>query len=335
MTLPDLLRNEDYLLAEPAFRVLAWVDASFSDPRMGEAGARCFEAFLKQAGAEVETLRITAKGHRSAKPSAEAVAKALDWARTAEKRFPDALFANGGKDNPFGTWSVPQFRISQEPGMVAIDIAVRPDQEKAVALADRIVEILRDLPVMGAVMGMGFHRPYGLDSLQNCMPLGFRRYRTALEGDVGSVRDTFAPTKNPIFHRTFPDFQTGLPDIGWRTIVGTMFLDRIEGEPAHEDVVVEQASCGLIVTAGPDPIWGDVNAAEDISAFQAVSAWLKPLRIHRGYAYRAFGGERDPVIRDRIDAYLDRLDPPDLEEAGAGGVFGMAPSFPSGTEEIR
>jgi hypothetical protein len=74
-------------------------------------------------------------------------------------------------------------------------------------------------------------------------------------------------------------------------------------------VNVDRGPAGAILTAGSFPIWGDVEAGEDISAYCAVAKALAPVCMAREIMVKGYfnGPEGNPEAEKRLDAYRARF----------------------------
>ena len=89
----------------------------------------------------------------------------------------------------------------------------------------------------------------------------------------------------------------GIKNIDWLTLVGDVFLPRAGGRDAVcqqlaalDGVTVHDLQHGIMIQAGPEPAFGDVNRNERLELYHHVGRVLKPLMI----------AVPDMDIRDRV-----------------------------------
>lgn len=321
--MPDFLIREGEKIAPPAFRILLYCDGSLNDPANAKGVLALFDLFMETYGDEAAWIAI-ADHERKLRPkklSPKQIEDARSWLTTPNKTWPATCRVVGPLSDETNNVVVPAFRVD-EYRMMYLDMSVPDDIARAVPFADAATEIIRDMPVITGVMGLGFYLPQALDSLKTWLPRGFERYCTAIEfvvdGATMGIRKTdegYLWDESPELTPGAPaDLQPGVPDIGWRTIVGAEFLDRLPAlDPALADkpeVSLQVAPTMAIVTAGAQPVWGDVETNEDISAYRAVAGALAPVRYPADVAYGSLFGNQyyDPEGRARIDSYLQRFD---------------------------
>ncbi|MEE9390872.1 MAG: type VI immunity family protein [Planctomycetota bacterium] len=310
--MPKVLTLDDEPVAEPAFRTLAWIDGSLNDSELAERLGQAYDVFSEVFGGDVGVIGMR-DGDRRLAPK-EVTTRLLNdgrkWFRTGRKEFAATLRLFRYPTEDFNAPRVPSFRVDEHDGCVLLETSI-PD-ENVGTFADDLAHVLQELPLLSAVQGMGFAVPISFESLITRFPRTTMRYRTAIEFFVSDAIDGVRVERSPFPWSQFPDISPGIPDIGWRTFVGESFLERTPGlnEIDHEGVAVDVREKVVVLTAGEEPIWGDVNAGEDISPYQAVAAALRPIRYPSEVAYRSLFGDLsdDASGRDRIDAYLGRYD---------------------------
>jgi len=322
--MPDYILRGDDRIAQPSFRILLYYDGSLNDPVNAKGVVSLFDLFIETYGEEAAWIAIANHDSRRLTPkklTEKQIEKARAWLSARDKRWPSTCRVVGPLDDETGNIVVPAFR-ADEYRVNFLDMSVPPDLDRSVLFADAATEIIREMPVISCVMGFGFYLPQALESLAHWMPRGFERYRTAIEfmvdGATMGIRKTSEGYKwdeSPKLEPDGPaDLQPGIPDIGWRTIVGAEFLDRLPGLrsalAATPDVSVRSTHEMAVITAGEKPIWGDVGAGEDISDYRAVAKALAPVRYPLDVAYGSLFGNQyyDSEGRERIRAYLSRFD---------------------------
>ncbi|MBY5931935.1 hypothetical protein KUV51_02885 [Tateyamaria omphalii] len=188
-----------------------------------------------------------------------------------------------------------------------IDLAVAPSEATDMSFLSEVDRILRCLPIRAGFEGYSFAKPPAHGNSISRLPPAFLRFRTVTIADWLMPLEMLYHSKSAEFY--LGKYTPGLPDVGWRTRVGGEFAARLGKRPDHPAVRVEQAGETKIVTAGDAPIWGDINAGDDISAYRAAAAYLAPamasrhVRIKRAPSYDAHDAQR----RELGEAYLDRF----------------------------
>lgn len=74
--------------------------------------------------------------------------------------------------------------------------------------------------------------------------------------------------------------------------------------------VYERTGDIAVITAGPSPVFGDVDKEEDIAPYRTVAKALKPVCYSVEVAVRKLFGNQayTPEDRDRVEAYLARFE---------------------------
>jgi len=313
--MPNMIVVDDTAIAQPAFRTLAYVDGSLNDPVNAAGVAALFDLFTHTFGDQIAWVAVGdhKNNMRPKKASQDNLTWLRDWLGTPDKTNPSSGRINGAVDEALEEVTVPHFRVD-EYYFLMIEMSVPDDAEDLVAFADAATEILKTLPVISAVMGMGFYLPVANESLIWNFPRTTPRYKTAIEfmlpAPSGGIRKT--PSGFP-WHK-HPELKPGIADVGWRTFVGAEYFERLPDLAAVQDtpeVALNQLDSMATITAGAAPIWGDVNTGEDISAYRAVAKALAPVRYPLKVALGSLFGSQgaDPDGVDRIEAYLNRYDP--------------------------
>jgi hypothetical protein len=208
---------------------------------------------------------------------------------------------------------VPAFRVD-EYRVLFLDMSVPDDPARARPFAEAATQVIREMPVIASVMGMGFYLPVALESLKTYLPCAFTRYRTAIEFTVDSATMGVRKTEEGFRWDQHEGVEPGVPDIGWRTILGPDFTARLPALGAVADVPgvhYDRTGDVAVITAGEAPIWGDVSGGEDIGPYRAVARALAPVRYPVEVAVGSlFGGQAfDREGRGRVEAYVSRFDP--------------------------
>lgn len=312
--MPEYITRENDKIAQPAFRVLLYCDGSLNDPANAAGVTRLFDLFLEHYGADAAWLAI-ADENRPMRPKPldeAAIADARTWLNTPDKTFPATCRVVGPISDETENVTVPAFRVD-EYRVMFLDMSVPADAERAIPFADAATQIIREMPVIASIMGMGFYLPVALESLKDYLPRAFARYRAAIEFTVDSATMGIRKTKEGFRWDQNKDVEPGIPDIGWRTIIGPDFtsrlpdLDTLSDAP---DVAYDRTGDIAVMTAGPAPVFGDVNRGEDIAPYRTVAKALKPVRYPIEVAVGTLFGDQEynPEGRDRLEAYLARFD---------------------------
>ncbi|SOC04332.1 uncharacterized protein DUF3396 [Rhodobacter sp. JA431] len=315
MTTPGPLRRDgERVYALPSFRILLHIDRALGDPSMKHAAGKLLALFLE--GLDHTDMIFGHAGGRIKKLGAEyindkVIAKAVKWAAETEWQWPSTLrFARWFDD--FDCSGPPHIRLEQRAYLATIQIELPPDDPRCVIFAERVQQIVADLPVIWGVMGYGMFQPVALDSLIFLLPRVATRYRCAIEVQPDRVESALRREASFEQLRLGETPVLSVPDIGWRTLVGREFLERLPdlaGLAGAEGLSVVASERFTSITAGPQPIWGDVNEAEDISLYSSVADALRPVRADWPYASKAFfGGAIDNSGLDRLEAWYGRFD---------------------------
>jgi hypothetical protein len=309
--MPDLIQYEGEGTAEPAFRILAYIPGSMNDAATGAMLLRLFDLFMARYVGALFALAMRDKGIQP-EPldvTEETVARLRAWLGTTTKVFGATLRANASPTDDLDAPRIPHLRFDEANEKVLVEVSIPYDDPDVVAFADAATDILTSVPLICAVMGMGFHMPSSLDSRSFILPRTTPRYRTAIEILLTNPRDGIALEGSAFRFARNPTVKPGIADIGWRTIVGAGFIDRLPGLRVDAPATLTMINSMAVLTAGAAPIWGDVNAGEDISAYQAVARALAPVQFPREVALKGFfgGPEGNPEHVDRLDAYLTRF----------------------------
>lgn len=312
--IPEPQYYADRPFAFPAFRAFALSADPVSHPGMRAAALRAFDlymqvaaqgtAFFARAGGAFKTLTPTPV-------SAGVVATARDWLAGDAFAWPTTLRFNGWAPDPVGRVVPPHFRVEQTAHAALIQIELPPDFPDPVAFSEAFTALLAEAPVTYAAMGYGFYLPAALDSLADNLPRAFARYRCALEFPPENAGRGLLRNQDMAMYRNNPDWQGGIPDIGWRTILGRAYFDRLPDLAAIADIPgarLVRNDRMAVIDAGPAPVWGDVNTGEDVTAFAAVSRALEPVRGDRAQMQNAlFGDSRLPPQSDHFEDWLERF----------------------------
>ena len=282
---PRLLsRDEFHHICVGAFRQLFYISGRISDPFVRAATAAVAHHFETNFGSEAQVLSYRFPGHRARlRKSTPALVQAGDQFLCSDDVRDGQFMRRFGHAIPeFGEPAVPYLGIEQHTGVVLVELATSTETADLRGFADEIRDVMMATPMLAGLQGFGFFFPPHLEERRNYLPATLNRFRAAVEITGQMVLDGIRVEGSKFRYDRQPDVCPGLPDIGWRTFVGQAFLERLpEMERTLEpvaDVDVSGTDAVKMIQAGSEPIWGDVAAGEDVSAFEAVAAALKPVR---------------------------------------------------------
>jgi len=314
--MPGTLAPHGEPIAQPAFRTLAFLDGPQDAPAIAAGMAQIFDLFWQHHGEAVDLVADTI-GTNKGQPreiNARRLEAARSWiAAPVGAGHAVTLRMTAEATEAFPGPNPPWFRLEQRyRDMTLLEMSVPPGAPGEMEFADGVAEVLKTLPMVCAVQGYGFFLPNAFINFSDALPRAAARYRAAIlitpDMAVRGLREGHSLGLWP------EGTEPGMADIGWRSFVGTDFLPRLPGladAPFPAEVRLEMAPTCAVLTAGEAPIWGDVNAGEDVSAYRAVAAALAPVRYPASQALDEYfqgvtldDGERT----DAILAYLARLD---------------------------
>jgi len=315
-TVPSRLTCNGRPFAIPAYRILLYFDVTLAEPRMRDATAAIIETFAAAARARLAWMMFADEPVKlKAVPfGPESVGQANDWFRGSELGFGASLCLHGPMDDDLQAPTVPHLRIEQNRvTMMEICLPPETDLRALVAFSDTVLSTLGPVAPLCGLMAYGFYVPNMLIAMDRALPIAHQRYRAATEAQIGGPiigmkRPNSKGVKPWSLH---PDLEPGIADIGWRTIIGRPFLDRLPdlaSADLPDTIHVTGTPDYAVVQAGPAPIWGDVNAGEDISAYAAVAELLRPVQAPIEISARTLFGSKtdDPDGRDRLEDYVAR-----------------------------
>lgn len=309
----ELLENFGRPIAQPAFRILAYIDGSLNDAPDKAAAGALLELFLQHYQTQLAWVVLSSGRAKTPKaPSEKTLAPVRAWIEGSGKTLYEGFRMNGPFSEALDAVTVPHINIFEHHNLWVVEMSVPHDDPRVTGFAQAASEVLANVNVRSAVMGMGFYQPQALSSLVRELPLGFGRYRCAIEIQVTGPMSGIRREHSPFPYEKYSHISPGIADLGWMVIVGAPFLERIADQPhpQHAGLELRKRSGQMVLTAGASPIWGDVNTGEDIGAYQAMAAYLAPIRYHPELAYRSLFASvtSDPEGRDRVDGYLERFD---------------------------
>lgn len=316
-------------IATPVLRVHLWIVGTYADAPIRALAERATAAFIDHLG-ETPTFgaMVRPTGSKSLKLTRATAARRTEMSRAIAVGLPDHRYLYLTGTDQEGQAGHPMLALAHAPlPMAEIRIELPWQAKGAQALLEHVDAALEGLPVLAGYMGYGFApRPLGVN-YASFAPPAHLRYRCALMTDPLSfsplVRHDQAfvtmrrlDQKRAAVGRTVRDadlfdYAPGLPDIGWRTYVGGAFRDRLSApaETSGPGMTIEDRGDFAAVTAGPAPIWGDLNLNEDISAYQAAFAHLEPAMADWDMRVRAAPGHstKDKERVRLAKAYVDRF----------------------------
>ena len=311
----DYLIYEGEPIAVPALRVIAILSGNVHDTDNRLVLAKAYALFESSFGEAANVTSYNFPGHKGKirwmKPSLDQDGKAFFTRETIA--YGEGLRRYGYALEDFEEPALPYFAVEQRDDLVFFEVDLPVDQPQSRAFADAITPELTKAQMIWGVIGLGMFLPPYKSSLEFELGRSVPRYRTSIEITPSMVTDGLR--REGSAHRWAKTEEPGIPDIGWKTFIGREFWPRIPEAKARleaqPDVTVAEEHNALVVTAGDDPIWGDVNHDEDISAFISIAEALLPIRYPLGAAKAfMFGGDPGNArIVDRVEAYLGRYVP--------------------------
>lgn len=298
--------------AVPAFRILAIIDGDMHAGQTRDILGRIYQRFEENYGKGGGAISYNFPGHRGKirKANSKLLEEGRNFFLREETEYGQGIRRYGYALAEFGHPAIPFFGVEQRSYFHFLDIALPEDTASIVEFADFVTAELLNAPVIAGAMGMGFFLPYHKSSLTFVLGGKVERYKAAIEITPDMVYDGIRTEGSA--YRWKAGELPGIADIGWRTLVGAEFWSRladIAPLQAMSDVIVEKSAGVLSVTAGERPIWGDVEAEEDISIYRAVASYFSPVRLPEGYL-EAFGFGGGGVLGHgaKVGAYLRRFD---------------------------
>jgi len=308
---PAFLTYDVDPVAEPCFRSLYWYAGDLDVPALREMATQLANWFWRSQHGQVGLVSLLTEdlAARPGPPSDAMLADVGRWLNSPGKDTASTLQMQGPEVDGHDGERIPWLNIEIEDDKVMVEVCLPHDRVDLVAAADQIAEVCLAEGLICGVQAMGYFLPPENDTLVAILPCTMQRYRCAVEIRLRDPVDGIALTGSTFFWERHPDLQPGIADIGWRTVVGAPFMPRLGKLPDMPGVTVQTAPAGVTLTAGPAPIWGDVNRGEDIAPYRAVAAVLAPLAMPREITdTRYFQGNPDNAdFMERLDLYLERL----------------------------
>ena len=312
ITLNGLIHEGKTPIAVPAFRICFALSKTITDPDNAAAIATITRSFIDHYSDAIGFVAINKSGNRPAKLTQPTAAKMKKVDELLHEGLTEkmGLRLYGPDTGPLGKPAAPFLSVHQDWTLHTIlELALPWDSAAAMTLAETVDQALRATQVTVGFMGFGFFSApvQGLDDRH--LPAAHERFRAAFLGRWATHPEVFFWRKN--VDERLGGYRAGLPDLGWRSYVGDPFRERLK-DPADDldpNVVIETTDNMTVVTVGSAPMWGDVNAGEDISAYRAAHAYLLPAMADRSVLRGAILGSAgsSPQRADVIDSYLDRF----------------------------
>ncbi|SFB50082.1 Protein of unknown function [Rhizobium sp. NFR07] len=298
--------------AVPAFRILAIIDGDIHAGQTRDLLGRIYQRFEGRYGKGGGEVSYNFPGHRGKirKANLKLLEEGREFFLRDETEYGQGIRRYGYAIEEFGHPGVPFFGVEQRSYFHFLDIALPEDTASIVEFADFVTAELLNAPVITGVMGMGFFLPYHKDSLKFLLGGKVERYKAALEITPDMVYDGIRTEGSSYRWKTGE--LPGIADIGWRTLIGAGFWPRLPDIAqlrSGSDIAVEKSERVLCVTAGERPIWGDVEAGDNIDAYRSVASYLAPIRLPEGCLQAfGFGGGMMSGHEAKVHAYIHRFD---------------------------
>ncbi len=308
---PPPLRYNDTSFALPSFRLLSFFNRPLADPEMKAAALAVFDLFVGAASGRLAWFAKAGSGVRQTPPQRvddAVIAAERQWLEKAVFDWPTTFRFNGWLDEPDCIVAPPHLRIEQRADLSLIQMEMPPDLPAPAGFADRFCAILGRLPLVWGVIGMGIYLPTANDSLVWMLPRVGTRFRAAIEVQPDHAERGLRTRRADL---GVPARRSGIPDIGWRTLLGSPFISSLDfGRlQALPGVDLHRHKGFIALTAGPVPIWGDINQGEDLTSYRAVAAALRSLRLPPAYIRNAlFGSGGASEKLDRLEAWSARYE---------------------------
>jgi hypothetical protein len=142
-------------------------------------------------------------------------------------------------------------------------------------------------------------------------------YESLIEPHIFAWLQRHPGLLEPMFSHSIVS-QHGLVDLGWITLLGKDFVDRMGGATSLKEAVshidgidyLELPHNGLGIQIGDQPRMGDILKGEPLNDYRALGRVLAPLRnrqaLHEGMAVAGFDDNEYPGLREK---WIDRFFP--------------------------
>lgn len=303
--------------ALPAFRMLVVLKGRFDVEANRKAVLAIFDLFAQRFDDEIAFVATEKFGARSgANPIKQTPARIKKMRADLEAGMPGitSVKAFGTDQNPTNTPMTPYFRAIHVAKLYSeVEIALPWDLPDLKEFADRADAALAGAAVCTGYQSMGFLKHTQTFNDKN-LPPAFERYKAAVMGNINGNL-AFLPFQGDQYVRRKGPYEPGILETGWRTYVGEDYRGKLgstDGLDQH-GVSVEAYPGYTKVTAGPAPIWGDMNAGEDISAYTAAHQFVLPAYCGRDRLIEGtlWGSKNSAEGCDLAEQYLNRFLPED------------------------
>ncbi|MDO5622976.1 MAG: hypothetical protein Q4G24_16135 [Paracoccus sp. (in: a-proteobacteria)] len=322
-TLFATLRNHDEPIALPCFRIGFVLDGMLDQQANRDTAVAMLTLFHASFAGQLVFMTLGRAGGKPSKLKQFSEKTLQDWRALIAEGMPknSGLRLYGTDQNELGVPFMPFFSLDHDRHpLTRIQMCVPWQYDRLLPFSDSLDAVARKASVRFGYQGFGFARS-PISGLQDrWLPPAFRRFRSAVMGDVLGHEALLFYSKPYATMRRLDqqrrggkaekpwDYEPGVPDIGWRTYIGQAFMDRLTAL-APSDITLDRTDSMMIVTAGPSPIWGDLNQSEDISAWKAVYGYLRPAFASQNIL-RAFTldcNPADPTSVEVVEQYLNRF----------------------------
>lgn len=308
----DVILHGGVPSAVPAFRIVVILDGDIHSSSTRNSLLAIYDRFERLFGEAANVVSYNFEGHtgRIRKATAKLIEEGRQFFLQESTKYGEGIRRYGSTVKLENEPCLPFFGLEQRSYFHFLEIAIPEDAGSAVEFADFVNRELMGTPVISGVMGMGFFLPPYNSSLKFIMGKTVARYRAAIEISPDMVSEGIR--REGSAYRWKSGELPGIADIGWRTLIGAEFQNRLGELTELRDVPgvrFETSDTVLSITIGDGPVWGDVNRDEDISAYRMVARYLAPVRIPSGCLEAfGFGGGLIESHKDKVEAYLNRFD---------------------------
>jgi hypothetical protein len=305
-----ILEEDGDTAAEPAFRI----GAVFAPETLWRPGLQTFLANLGQdilPGVKAVFGRplVSKYGYYDFKPAQWNKALKVWKDKPTKYRESEAILT--GEVDGYNR-ALPYIGIYEGYDAVLIDVSVAADTPHEPLLAQLWEPLVSENPVF-AITGLGMAPD--LDSAVTIRHFlaakTKRRYQMGWCMRLETVLDTLIGREVERFNeRNQGNARPGIPDIGWKTVIGGEFLAEIDQAALAriEGVTLRPLGTGVEITIGDAPRWGDVNTGEDVSTYAAVCRALAPIQASKAMLRRS-PLNRQEGVAELIENYYRLWEP--------------------------
>jgi hypothetical protein len=305
-----ILDEEGDIAAEPAFRI----GAVFAPETLWRPGLQVFLANLAQdvlPGVKAVFGRplVSRYGYYDFKPAQWT--KALKVWKDKPTKYRESEAVMTGEMEGYNH-ALPYIGIYEGIDAVLIDLSVAASSPLDPLLTRLWEPLLSENPVF-AIAGFGI-APDLHDSVTSrhiSAAKAKRRYRMAWCMRLDTVDGTLIPRQVERFNElNRAQARPGIPDIGWKTVIGGDLAARANQSALGEieGVTLRPRGGGIEITIGDAPRWGDVDTGENIAAYAAVCRALAPIQASKAMLHRTGLGNQDGLA-EFIDDYYRLWEP--------------------------